>query len=108
MSINSEITSARVEVRRLNSRDVIRLADARYVLGNVGPGGATVATDLNVAVVSARPETAGNLRRLSDSHDVTVAGVTVVLRRHRILTGHSHDRKRVAIDLFGRSEEHTS
>src|SRR5262249_8954628 len=101
VSINCEITGARVKVRRLDSRDVIRVADARYVLGDVGPGGATVATYLNVTVVSTRPENAGDLRRLSDSHNVTVARVTVILRRHRILAWHTHDWKRVAIDLLG-------
>src|SRR5690242_1235095 len=101
MSIDREITGRPVEVRRLNSRDVISLADARHVLRHVGPGRAAVATDLNVTVVSACPENAGNLRRLGDSHNVTVASVTVVLRRHRILAGHTHDWKRVAIDLLG-------
>src|ERR1043165_579313 len=79
MSIDREITSARVEVRRLNSRDVIRVADARHVPRDIAPAGATVATHLDVPIIRARPENAGNLRRLRDSHTVTIAGVTVVL-----------------------------
>src|SRR5690349_7454714 len=87
-------------MRRLDSRDVIRVADARHVLRNVGPRCATVFTDLNVAVVRSHPEYSRQFRRLRNSDYVAIAGVTVVLRGHRILAGYSHDRKRVAIDLL--------
>src|ERR1051325_8593052 len=101
MPIDREITRTRVEVRWLDSRDVIRVADTRHVLGNVGPGGAEIATHLNIAVVSPDPDKSRNLRRLGYSHNVTVTRVTIMLRRHRILAGHAHDWKRVAIDLLG-------
>src|SRR5215213_11874125 len=87
-------------MRRLDARDVIRLADARHVLRNIGPRCATVFTELNVAVVSSNPEYSRQFRRLSNSHDVTVTGVAVVLRGHRILAGHAHDRECAAIDLL--------
>src|SRR6185295_11278322 len=100
MPIDCEITSARVEMRRLYTRDVVSVADTRHILRNVGPGCAAVFTDLDVPIVSSHPKHAGQFRRLRDSYDVTVSGITVVLRGHRILAGHPHDRKCVAIDLF--------
>src|ERR1043165_1142763 len=101
MTINGEITRTRIEVRRFDTRDVIRLADAGNVLRDVGPGRSAVATNLHVAVVSADPQHTRHLRRLRDRDDVTVAGVAVVLRSHRLITRHTHDWQRVAIDLFG-------
>src|SRR4029079_10002048 len=100
MPIDCELTSARVEMRRLNARDVVSVADTRHILRNVGPGCAAVFTDLNISIVSSHPKHSREFRRLRDSYDVPIAGITVVLRGHRIFAGYSHDRKRVAIDLF--------
>ena len=100
MTVDREITSARVKVRWLDTRDVIRLADSRNVLRHVGPGCTTIATDLDVSIVSTHPKYSRHFGRLSYSHDVTVTGITVVFRGHRIFAGHAHDRQCVAIDLF--------
>src|SRR5687768_5807843 len=100
MTINREITSSRVVTRRFHARDMVSVSDARHVLADVGPGGAAVSTDLNVAVVSSDPQYAWDLRRLRHRHDVTVSGITVVLGRHRVFARHAHDRQRAAIDLF--------
>src|SRR5690349_18176291 len=101
MTVNGEITRPRVVVRRLDARDVIRVADAGNVLRDIGPRRTAVATNLHVAVVSADPQHTGHFRRLADRDDVTVAGVAVMLRSHRLIAGHAHDREGVAIDLFG-------
>src|ERR1700752_335455 len=100
MSIYGDITSARIEMRRLDARDVIRLADSRHVLRDVGPGCASVFTDLNVTVVRANPDYSGKFWPRGNSYHITVSSVTVVLRGRRILAGDAHNRKRGAIDLL--------
>src|SRR5688572_18811061 len=100
MAVNGEVTSSRVVTRRFHARDMVSVSDARHVLADVGPGGAAVSTDLNVAIVSSDPQYAWDLRRLRHRHDVTVSGITVVLGRHRVFARHAHDRQRAAIDLF--------
>src|SRR5687768_18453633 len=81
MAVNGEVTSSRVVTRRFHARDMVSVSDARHVLADVGPGGAAVSTDLNVAVVSSDPQYAWDLRRLRHRHDVTVSGITVEIGR---------------------------
>src|SRR5712691_5023315 len=100
MAVNRQITRAGVVMRRLDARDVIGLANAGHVLRYVGPGGATIATDLDISVVGSHPQDAWDNWRLSDGYDVAIAGVAVVLRSHRIFSRHAHDRQRIAIDVL--------
>src|SRR5687767_14584462 len=79
---------------------MVCVANARHVLADVGPGGATVLTNLDVAVVSSDPQDARYLRRLSHGYDVAVSGITIVLGSHRVFAWHAHDRQCAAIDLF--------
>ncbi len=101
MSVNCEVTRSGVVARRLDTRDVVSIANAWNVLRNVGPGCAAVTTDLNVAVVSAYPKYAWHLRRFCDGYDVAITRVAVVLRRHRIFSTHAHDGQSAAIDRLG-------
>src|ERR1700687_1081958 len=99
MAVDREITRAGVVTRRLDPRDVIIFADARHVLCHVGTGGAAIAAVLDISIVGSYPQDAGYHLRLRDGYDVTIAGVAVVLRSHRIFSGHAHNRERIAIDV---------
>src|ERR1051325_2653634 len=100
MTIDGEVTSRCIVMRRLDTRDVVSFADAGNFLRHVGPGRAAVTTYLNIPVIGPRPKYAGNLGRFSYRYNIAVAGVAIMLGGHRILAGHSHNRQRVAIDVF--------
>ena len=83
MTIDRQIAGTRVKVRRLNARDVVQLAGFlgkdRYVLRDIGPIHAAVATYLHVAVVSPGPKDAWHHWRFPNCDYITVAGVAVIL-----------------------------
>ena len=88
-------------MRRLDTGDVRLLRDTGNLIDNVGPAVAAVAADLQVAVVGADPEHARHHRRLPDRDDVAERGGAVVLRGHRRLAIHTHDRPIVSADVPG-------
>ncbi len=77
------------------------IGDAGNVLRHVRPCRASVATQLDVAVVRSHPQHSGKNGRLSQRGYVAIVPGSVVLRRHGLITRDAHYWELVAVDGLG-------
>ena len=104
--VEHDVARARVEVRRLDPRHEGLVGHALHVLDDVLPGCAAVAADLEVAVVGAGPDDAGQDGRFGHRRDDAGGRHAVVLGRHRRVTGDAHDRPREPAEVAREIRRH--
>src|SRR5262249_32965951 len=84
-----------------NAGDVGAFGKAGNFAGDVGPGFAAIARDLDVAVVSTRPENVGSERRLADGGDGGIFLDAIVARESFLVGSFAEDLQFVAVDARG-------
>src|SRR5262245_46781430 len=92
MIVNRQVTGSRIEMRRLDASDQILIArNASNVTGNVCPVCASIAAELNIAIVGSDPKNTRQHRRFSDRGDIAVIGGSIIFRSHWLIAGHAHN-----------------
>src|SRR5207248_585647 len=104
MIVDGHISGARIEVRRLDARDVGVAPGCAVldVLVDAGEGFAAIHTHLEIAVLGANPNDARPRGRLAHLRGGGTGRIAIVLRGHRLIAGNAHNGHlgRPAIDVL--------